>query len=366
MRPKRGSHAPGEFFYYNNWDFNVLGTVLERQVKNSVFRDFKQRIADPIGMQDFSVDDGAYVTGPDSVYPAYPVRMTARDMARFGLLFLRQGAWRGKQIIPAGWIRESTTSYSDTDPGGYGPGGYGYMWWLAVDGCSAGLPNVELPERSYSAQGYGGHAILVVEPYDLVIVHRINTDVPQGDNMWELGAILRYILAARSKDGTTISAAAAGPPLVSDKDRPLPGALVRRAAPTPAPQHRVVAEFGGKLALIGYDMPAELARGHKARGRLHFRVKERLAADYRVFVHVHRRCSMFNADHELLGTSMRQWQPGDYVTDTFEVDVDPTIPRGNYTLSVGLWPGGEGRRVKVTAGPNDGEDRVRLGTIQLR
>src|SRR5438876_551106 len=127
-RPARGSHVPGTFWYYNNWDFNVLGTVFERLTKTNLFVEFKNRIADPIGMEDYRIEDGTYVTGPDSVYPAYPFRMTARDMARFGLLFLHNGSWRGRQVVPADWVKESTTSYSDTGQAG----GYGYLWWVAV------------------------------------------------------------------------------------------------------------------------------------------------------------------------------------------------------------------------------------------
>lgn len=52
-RPERGSHAPGTFFYYNNWDFNVLGTIFEQQTGKKMFEAFKEEIADPIGMQDF-------------------------------------------------------------------------------------------------------------------------------------------------------------------------------------------------------------------------------------------------------------------------------------------------------------------------
>lgn len=170
-RPKRGSHAPGEFWYYNNWDFNVLGTVFERQTKTNLFREFKDRIADPIDMQDFRIEDCKYVAGPDSVYPAYPFRMSARDLARFGLLYLRGGAWRGNQIVPADWVKESLVSYSDAGD----RGGYGYLWWIAAGGRH--LPEVKLPDGSFSARGSGGHYILVVPKLDLVLVHRVNTDI---------------------------------------------------------------------------------------------------------------------------------------------------------------------------------------------
>jgi len=170
-RPPRWSHAPGTFWYYNNWDFNVLGTVFERKVKNSLFREFETRIARPLEMQDFTLDDTTYVTGPDSVYPAYPFRMTARDMARFGLLYLRDGVWKGRRILPEGWVKESVTPYSDAGESG----GYGYLWWVAVEGRH--LPGVTMPEGAFSARGAGGHYILVVPTHDLVIVHRVNTDI---------------------------------------------------------------------------------------------------------------------------------------------------------------------------------------------
>src|SRR5512139_3144007 len=89
VRPARGSHSPGTFWYYNNWDFNVLGAIFERLTKTNLFREFKERIADPIGMEDLRFEDTRYVSGADSVYPAYPFRLTARDLARMGLLFLR-------------------------------------------------------------------------------------------------------------------------------------------------------------------------------------------------------------------------------------------------------------------------------------
>jgi CubicO group peptidase (beta-lactamase class C family) len=191
-RPKRGSHDPGTFWYYNNWDFNAAGMIFERAAKNSIFREFKTNLAEPLGMQDYRIEDGQYVTGPDSVYAAYPFRLTARDMARFGLLFLRNGRWGWRQIIPAQWVKESVTSYSDAGESG----GYGYMWWVAANGRH--LPGASIPDGSYSARGAGGHYILVIPAYDLVIVHRVNTDI-QGNAVSgaEFGQLVKLIVDAR-------------------------------------------------------------------------------------------------------------------------------------------------------------------------
>jgi CubicO group peptidase (beta-lactamase class C family) len=192
-RPARNSHEPGTFWYYNNWDFNALGMIFERSARNTIFREFKARIADPIGMQDYSIDDGEYVVGPDSVYAAYPFRMTARDMARFGLLFLRKGTWRQAQVVPSDWVVESTRSYSNAGDSG----GYGYLWWVAVGGKH--FPGVTMPEGAYSARGAGGHYILVVPAYDLVIVHRVNTDVRNRQvTAAEFGKLVSLIFEART------------------------------------------------------------------------------------------------------------------------------------------------------------------------
>lgn len=190
-RPQRHSHAPGTFWYYNNWDFNALGTIYEQECKASIYGDFERLIARRIGMQDYSTQDGSYVTGADSIHRAYPFRMTARDMARFGLLFLRGGRWNDGQIIPAAWVKESTTSWSDAGTSG----GYGYLWWIAKSGVH--LPGVTLPEGSYSARGAGGHYILVIPALDLVIVHRVNTDIGgRSVSSGDFGELVRLILAA--------------------------------------------------------------------------------------------------------------------------------------------------------------------------
>jgi CubicO group peptidase (beta-lactamase class C family) len=125
-RPERGSHEPGTYWYYNNWDFNVLGTIFEQETGKKIFEEFKERIADPLQMQDYRVMDGYYqYEKKKSVYPAYPFKMSARDMARFGLLYLRKGKWQDQQIISENWIDESTKAYSNIFPFN----GYGYLWW---------------------------------------------------------------------------------------------------------------------------------------------------------------------------------------------------------------------------------------------
>lgn len=78
----------------------------------------------------------------------------------------------------------------------YSSDGYGYMWWVARD-CNKypHLPGLNIPEGSYSARGAGGHYILVIPGYDLVIVHRVNTDI-RGNSVskGEFGKLTSLIL----------------------------------------------------------------------------------------------------------------------------------------------------------------------------
>jgi hypothetical protein len=98
MLPERGSHAPGTFFYYNNWDFNALGTIFEQQFHTAIGREFRDKIAFPTQMEDFRLEDMYYKRAePDdpaygkSFHPAYLFRLSARDLVRFGYLVRDKG-----------------------------------------------------------------------------------------------------------------------------------------------------------------------------------------------------------------------------------------------------------------------------------
>lgn len=184
--PERGSHAPGSFWYYSNWDFNASGAIFEQETGLGIFDAFHELIATPIGMQDYGPRDGLYEPRSGfggaqgrsvSDYPAYVFRMTARDMARFGLLFLREGRWGDQQVVPAEWVRRSTaTSRAVSEYGGHE-----FFWWIAIDGRL--YPGVDVGDGAFAAHGAGGHYITVIPERNLVVVHRVNTNdrtVPVG------------------------------------------------------------------------------------------------------------------------------------------------------------------------------------------
>lgn len=195
IKEKRHAHAPGTFWCYNNWDFNALGTIYTKLTGKTVHEAFEERLARPLGMQDFSMSgdkpDGWIDHFTESRHPAYPFRLSTRDLARFGQLYLRGGIWSGQAVLPDGWVQECVLPYSHAGA----RGAYGYMWWLERDGVF--FPGVVMPKGSYAAFGAGGHFCIVIPSLDMVLVHRVDTDIPEREvSRHAFGRLLKRILDA--------------------------------------------------------------------------------------------------------------------------------------------------------------------------
>jgi CubicO group peptidase (beta-lactamase class C family) len=176
-RPPRGSHAPGEQWYYNNWGFNALNTILEKELGRSTETLLVKEFVAPLGMQDFRVGSVYSVQDEGSIHPAVEIKMSTRDLARFGLLFLKQGKWHNRQLLSESWIQESTRPYSDLGI----LGGYGYSWWSALNGQH--VPFINLPDGVYSARGTGEQILMILPHLNVVWVHRTKVINPDQEFM---------------------------------------------------------------------------------------------------------------------------------------------------------------------------------------
>jgi CubicO group peptidase (beta-lactamase class C family) len=205
LREPRGSHGPGTWWVYNNWDFNALGTIFEQETGRDLFEAFRDRIAVPIGMEDWRYDphaddpdrrDGERWTPRRSVHDMFAFRMTALDLARFGLLYLREGRWGDEQVVPRDWVRQSVLPISEAGING----AYGYLWWVSRHGIH--WPGVIVPEGTYSARGIGGHRLVVMPALDLVLVHRVDTGVAGREvTSTQFGRFLALLLEAAPTRG---------------------------------------------------------------------------------------------------------------------------------------------------------------------
>lgn len=186
-KPSRESHKPGTYMFYNNWDFNALSTIFEKETKTNLFQEFKSKIAEPLQMQDFRGRDGFYSYQLEqSTHPAYIFRMSARDLARFGLLYLNKGKWEDSPILSERWVKRSTSVQIDANQWM----GYGYLWWIykAKPYSKMGI---------FGALGVGEQALEIVPSEDLVIVLRTNTFERKSVTRDERLNLLKLILEAK-------------------------------------------------------------------------------------------------------------------------------------------------------------------------
>lgn len=171
--PARGSHPPGTFWSYNNWDFNVLGNIYERITGRSVFVAFEHELAQPLGMADWDIyRHGSYqyradVLGATRRYPNYKFHLSARDIALLGQLYLDNGLCNGRQLLSAAWIARSTAPVSRTNQPSGLLGMYGYCWWVA--GPSDELSDIGIADTAYSAVGFGGNFMTVLPDINTVV-----------------------------------------------------------------------------------------------------------------------------------------------------------------------------------------------------
>lgn len=183
--------APGEQYAYWDSAMNQFGNCLTQIAGESMEDLFKRRIADPIGMNsekwrwgDFGKIDGLEVNGGSGNGNKH-VFICARELARFGHLFLNRGKWNGKQLIDAAWVEMATkpnvAASMDLHPlsGADGRGVYGFNWWANGIGADGKRKWSEAPEGMYAASGYNNNDMFVIGEWNMVVV-RLGLDQGSG------------------------------------------------------------------------------------------------------------------------------------------------------------------------------------------
>ena len=150
---------PGRVFNYSSGTSNIVAGILGSALGDELITDFLQaRLFDPIGMHRATagLDKTGTFVGSSYVYAP------AREMAAFGLLYLRDGVWDGTRVLPEGWVDHARRQRS-WDP--VDSTGYGAHWWTTGDALG-----------TFRASGYQGQAIVICPKHDLVIVRLGKTD----------------------------------------------------------------------------------------------------------------------------------------------------------------------------------------------
>jgi CubicO group peptidase (beta-lactamase class C family) len=165
------AYDPGTDMEYSNLTAHLLGVIVARACETDLKSFANVQLFDPL-----DIEPGDWIQDWEGYYNGHgDLHLSARDMAKFGLLYLNEGKFEGLQILPREWVHASFASYSD-DPWDHNIGdnyadmGYGYQWWSARAGN----------RRFNFAWGHGGQEITVVEHLNLVIV--ITADPQFGDH----------------------------------------------------------------------------------------------------------------------------------------------------------------------------------------
>lgn len=172
---------PGTKWYYSSGTVNIINYLMRQKLGNDedYYRFAKTRLFDKLGMTSAIFETDASGTQVGSSY----VFATARDYARFGLLYLNDGMLNGERILPEGWVEYTKRPASDSK------GGYGSLFWLNKGGK---LPSV--PDDMYSCNGHDGQQIYIVPSKDLVVV--VLGYSPKPDHIMNFDLLLSDIISA--------------------------------------------------------------------------------------------------------------------------------------------------------------------------
>lgn len=173
---------PGSRYAYWDSAMNQFANVLTRIAGEPIAELYRRRIAGPIGMREDRWRWGSFETSGIAVNGGSGnsnrhVFISAREMARFGLLFLNKGSWNGKQLISRRWVEEATRTQvgagvplGHRESGILGPGSYGFNWWtngVRADGTRK-WPGV--PAETFAASGHNNNDMFVIPAWDIVVV----------------------------------------------------------------------------------------------------------------------------------------------------------------------------------------------------
>ena len=169
---------PGEEYSYNTGISHVLSAILQKSIGTRLDSFAVKNLFKPLGINDYYWPYDAHGVS----YGGNGMRLTSRDMAKFGYLYLKNGVWGNRQIVPEYWVQASQQKHvkrkyiSDNF--------YGYHWWVSN-------------QNSYSAVGFAGQWISIFPQQNLVVV--FNNQFKEGDDFqWNTPQRLvhTYILPA--------------------------------------------------------------------------------------------------------------------------------------------------------------------------
>ncbi len=153
---------PGEKWDYNNTGLSLLSPLFRAATGQGIDQFLDARVFRPIGIApaDWSWEQNAGLPVPYS-----GLSITARALARFGLLVLRSGRWQEQQIVPADWLAAAVRPSQSLEKS------YGYLWW---NNTASRWPGV--PADAFAAMGRFDNDMLIVPSLDLIVIRQVGDE----------------------------------------------------------------------------------------------------------------------------------------------------------------------------------------------
>jgi len=170
-------HTPGTHFRYNTPATYMLSAIVQKVTGQTVLEYLKPRLFQPLG-----IEDPRWDRSPQDVsIGGYGLFLKTQDIAKFGQLYLQQGQWNGKQLVPADWIKQATSKQVSNGEGGSSDWaqGYGFQFW-------------QCRNNAFRGDGKDGQYCIVVPEQDLVVAITANT----GNMQKELNFVWDKLLPA--------------------------------------------------------------------------------------------------------------------------------------------------------------------------
>lgn len=172
-------HKPGTFWYYSSGSTNIVMRYLRGKFASDkeFLTYYRERLFAPLGIRNavFEPDMSGTPVGSSYLY------ITAREFASLGQLFLDDGVFQGRRILPEGWVDYSVTPASDSKDG------YGAFFWLNKDKFWP-----DIPEDMFNCQGHDGQEVFIIPSKDLVVA--VLGYSPKPDRVIDWNALVRDII----------------------------------------------------------------------------------------------------------------------------------------------------------------------------
>ena len=196
LNPTAPLFEAGTRVQYHDHQVFVLGQILTRLAGEPMKAVFQRRVAEPIGLTrwDWGVSgkvDGIELNNAAGTPSKIPgVQITARQMARYGLLYLHRGNWNGKQLLPQSFVEEAgKNQVPGVGASSFLHGRYGLYWWTNDVMPNGKRPWPAAPPKTYTAHGHGCNFCYIIPEWNMVVVRMGTSPIGktlEGEAMWNV------------------------------------------------------------------------------------------------------------------------------------------------------------------------------------